>query len=59
MRKIIQLATTALPPRILDGIRHTDDEFVVTALCDDGTAWYIQPDHVDANWQPLPPIPRD
>lgn len=59
MRKIVQVATITLSPNTNDQARATEDEFVVTALCDDGTVWNIQPDRFDAQWQQLPGMPQD
>ncbi len=59
MRKIIQIATATLAPGTNDGHRKAEEEFVVTALCDDGTVWSIQPDRIDGGWEQLPVMPQD
>lgn len=53
MRKIIQLSTTTTG----DGPRDAEQELVVAALCDDGSAWLIRPDHGNSRWESLPQIP--
>ena len=59
MRKIVQIAVSTRAPEVdAEGSRDKAQEVVVTALCDDGTAWLIQPDEHEARWQRLPEIPQ-
>lgn len=45
MRKIVQVAVAAQAPEMNgDGSRDKAQEVVVTALCEDGSAWLIRPD---------------
>lgn len=58
MRKIIQLAMACQAPyEDINNVRQIDDELVITALCDDGTAWLIRPDLAKPRWTALPIIP--
>ncbi|WP_144030388.1 hypothetical protein [Burkholderia sp. AU6039] len=54
MRKIIQLSMTTTG----NGPRDAEQELVIAALCDDGSAWLIRPDDGDSRWESLPEIPQ-
>lgn len=59
-RKIIQIAMTSQAPYTLDEEHDLEREVVISALCNDGTAWLIRPDAgSQAVWERLPPIPQD
>jgi hypothetical protein len=49
MRKIVQIA--AIPET-------EDAPQRVFVLCDDGTAWYLQPNAKDLIWRQLPDVPE-
>jgi hypothetical protein len=58
MPKIVQIAVAAQAPEVDKyGAREKAEEVVVTALCDDGSAWLIRPDESNASWARLPEIP--
>lgn len=59
MRKITQIAIATQTPIEFEGVRQVEQEVVVTALCDDGTAWFIRPDSFEAKWDRLPDMPQD
>lgn len=59
MRKIIQLAAATRTLSIdADGLRDLEQEVLVTALCDDGSAWFIRPGQDNSKWECLPRIPQ-
>lgn len=51
MRKIIQITTCGV-----ENNAGTQCSVIMTALCDDGTAWISYGHHP---WQPVEPIPQD
>lgn len=60
MRKIVQLAVaTQAPETNRDDLREKGQEVIVTALCDDGSAWMIRPEEPRPTWGRLPDIPHD
>lgn len=59
MRKIVQVAVaTRVPELDGDGLRDKSQEVVVTAVCDDGSAWLIRPEEHNPQWECLPQIPQ-
>ena len=57
MRKVIQITSSGITG---DGRSHGEN-YIVTALCDDGTIWERgwSINNNDGEWYKLPPIPQD